>query len=192
MCGVVCHPHFLPAAIIAYFLAPAQLSRWAGSRGQQARLLCVCVEDIDVGRCVCVCNSVYVSVVMRLWYTFHLRYFTVCVFLCPCTQTWCLCSCAVGVVCCCVVGCGVHTPQVHSVLQGLMLHIVMQQRVTLDCVLLPPLQTAHSHHTHKICTVCTCVQNIRRHLFQLGYITFVVAACFRLPLYNVCSIHGIV
>ena len=27
---------------------------------------CVCVEDIDVGRCVCVCNSVYVSVVMRL------------------------------------------------------------------------------------------------------------------------------
>ena len=66
------------------------------------------------------------------------------------------------------------------------------QRVTLDCVLLPPLQTAHSHHTHKICTVCTCVQNIRRHLFQLGYITFVVAACFRLPLYNVCSSHGIV
>ena len=67
----------------------------------------------------------------------------VCVYLCPAyTHMWCLCSCAVGVVCCCVVGCGVHTPQVDSMLQGLMLHIVMQ-RVTLDCVLLPHLQTAH-------------------------------------------------
>ena len=43
----------------------------------------MCVEeDIDVGRCVCVYNSVYVSVVMRLWYTFHLWYFTVCVCVC--------------------------------------------------------------------------------------------------------------
>ena len=85
------------------------------------------------------------SVVMRLWCVCV----CVCVYLCPCTHMWYLRSCAVGVVCCCVVGCGVHTPQVHSMLQGLMLHIVMQ-RVTLDCVLLPHLQTAHSHHTHKI------------------------------------------
>ena len=42
----------------------------------------MCVEDIDGGQCVCVCNSVYVSVVMKLWYTFHLWYFTVCVCVC--------------------------------------------------------------------------------------------------------------
>ena len=111
----------------------------------------MCVEeDIDVGQCVCVCNSIYASVVMKCEVVVYIPLVVlhcVCVFLCPCTQTWCLCSCAVGVVCCCVVGCGVHTLQVHSVLQGLMLHILIRG-VTLDCVLLPPLQTAHSHHTH--------------------------------------------
>ena len=58
MCGVACHPHFLPTAIIAYFLTPVQLSR-----GQE-------VEDSTPDYCVCVwrrtlmLDGVFVSVIV--------------------------------------------------------------------------------------------------------------------------------
>ena len=90
--------------------------------------------------CECMCAVCVVYEWVDRGIPLVVQYFTVSVLACIHVYTGVVCS-RCGLLLCGGLWC---TPQVHSMLQGLLLLIVMQ-RVTLDCVLLPHLQ----HHQYE-------------------------------------------